>query len=42
MGSPTTRTFAFVALSLLLLTSSCATLFSMTPYSAGAETLEFK
>lgn len=41
MGSSTPRTLAFVALAVLLLTASCATLFSMTPYN-GAETLEFK
>lgn len=41
MGSSTPRTLAFVALGLLLLTSSCATLFSMEPYK-GAETLVFK
>ena len=42
MGSKTTRTLAFVALSLLLLTSSCATLFSMSPYANAAEALELK
>jgi len=41
MGSSTPRTLAFIALSFLLLTSSCATLFSMTPQKS-AETLVFK
>jgi len=42
MGPSTTRTLAFVALSLLLLTSSCATLFSMSPYGGSSESIEFK
>lgn len=29
MGSPTVRTLAFVVLGVLLLTSSCATVFAM-------------
>jgi len=41
MGSTTLRTLAFIALGLMLLTSSCGTLFSMKPYN-GAETLVFK
>ena len=34
MGS-STRTLAFVALSLLLLTSSCATLITTSPFVGG-------
>lgn len=33
MGSSTVRTLAFVALGLLVATSSCATFVSMEPYN---------
>ena len=42
MGSTTTRTLAFVVLSLLLLTASCATLFAAEPVDAPAQTIVLK
>lgn len=42
MGSTTTRTLAFVVLSLLLLTASCATLFAAEPVNAPAQTIVLK
>ncbi len=41
MGPSTTRTLAFVALGLLLLTSSCATLFSTSSYAGDSESIVF-
>lgn len=41
MSSSSIRTLAFVALSALVLTSSCGTFLSMEPYAPAGKSLSF-